>query len=240
MRVMPGVDPTHGRFPTSIRTCSQKARLFGKGIYDIDAFIATTENRFPDNQILSHDLLEGSYVRSGLVSDIHVYESYPSRYFADLSRRHRWIRGDWQIAAWICSFVPGANEKSPRNPISLLSRYKIFDNLRRSDADGFVMVLLLAWLIWPAVGIWTAVVTCVILVPTVTVSLITSMRFSQDVGLLQHVRHSLEMWGRNLTRVVLDLTFLPYMRLCQSRRDHPDIGPDADHPPQHAGVDDSQ
>jgi cyclic beta-1,2-glucan synthetase len=206
-----GVDPYTRAISDVYQDLFSEGSFIGKGIYDIDAFIATTENCFPDNQILSHDLLEGSYVRSGLVSDIHVYESYPSRYMADLSRRHRWIRGDWQIAAWICPFVPGAKGKSQRNPISQLSRYKIFDNLRRSVMPAaLLLVLLLAWLIWPAVGLWTAVVTCVILVPTVTVSLITSMRFSQDVGLLQHLRHSLVMWGKNLTRVVLDLTFLPY------------------------------
>jgi cyclic beta-1,2-glucan synthetase len=206
-----GVDPYTRAISDVYQDLFSEGSFIGKGIYDIDAFIATTENRFPDNQILSHDLLEGSYVRSGLVSDIHVYESYPSRYMADLSRRHRWIRGDWQIAAWTCNFVPAASGKSQRNPISLLSRYKIFDNLRRSSLPtALLLVLLLAWLIWPAVGIWTAVVTCVVLVPTVTVSLITSMRVSQDVELQQHLWHSLEMWGKNLTRVVLDLAFLPF------------------------------
>ena len=209
-----GVDPYTRAISDVYQDLFAEGSFIGKGIYDIDAFIATTENRFPDNQILSHDLLEGSYVRSGLVSDIRVFEKYPSRYLSDISRRHRWIRGDWQIAAWICPRVPGANGKSQRNPISLLSRYKLLDNLRRSVLPtAELLVLLMAWLIWPAVGVWTALVTSIVLVPTVTVSLITSMRLSPDVGLWQHLRHSLEMWGRNLTRVVLDLAFLPYEAL---------------------------
>ena len=206
-----GIDPYTRAISDVYQDLFAEGSFIGKGIYDIDAFIATTENRFPDNQILSHDLLEGCYVRSGLGSDIRVFEKYPSRYMSDISRRHRWIRGDWQIAAWICPLVTGVNGKFQRNPISLLSRYKILDNLRRSLVPtALLLVLLLAWLIWPAVGVWTAVVTCIVLVPTVTVSLVTSMRLSPDVGLLQHLRHSLEMWGKNLTRAVLDLAFLPY------------------------------
>jgi cellobiose phosphorylase len=209
-----GIDPYTRAISDVYQDLFAEGSFIGKGIYDIDAFIATTENRFPDNQILSHDLLEGCYVRSGLVSDIRVFERYPARYLSDMSRRHRWIRGDWQIAAWICPLVPGANGKSQRNPISWLSRYKICDNLRRSVLPTAVLlVLLLAWLIWPAVGVWTAVVTSIVLVPTVTVSLITSMRLSPDVGLWQHLRHSAEMWGKNLTRVAFDLAFLPYEAL---------------------------
>jgi membrane glycosyltransferase len=76
-------------------------------------------NRFPENRILSHDLLEGSYVRCGFASDIQFYEEYPSRYSADIARRHRWVRGDWQIGNWFLPFVPGANRKFNGNPISV-------------------------------------------------------------------------------------------------------------------------
>lgn len=72
--------------------------FIGKGIYDVDAFEAALGERFPDNRILSHDLLEGCYARAGLLSDGLLYEDYPARYAVDVTRRYRWIRGDWQLA----------------------------------------------------------------------------------------------------------------------------------------------
>ena len=77
----------------------QQGSFIGKGIYDVDAFTSALDGCLPDNQILSHDLIEGCYARSGLLSDVQVYEQYPSRYGADVKRRHRWVRGDWQLLA---------------------------------------------------------------------------------------------------------------------------------------------
>jgi len=81
--------------------------FIGKGIYDVDVFEKALTNRFPENRILSHDLLEGAYTRCGFASDVQLYEEYPAGYNIDMQRRHRWIRGDWQIWNWILPFVPG-------------------------------------------------------------------------------------------------------------------------------------
>src|SRR5205807_1149495 len=89
--------------------------------YDVDAFQRALAGRFPENRILSHDLLESVYARCGLVSDVTLYEEYPSRYEIDAVRRHRWIRGDWQILPWLLPRVPGAEARGIRNPISPLS-----------------------------------------------------------------------------------------------------------------------
>jgi hypothetical protein len=40
----------------------------GKGIYEVQTFQKVLEHRFPNNAILSHDLIEGEYARTGLVS----------------------------------------------------------------------------------------------------------------------------------------------------------------------------
>ena len=108
---------------------------------------ARSTGRFPENRILSHDLLEGCYARSGLLSDVQLYEEYPSRYSADVSRRHRWIRGDWQIARWLLPRVPARRRQAgSANPLSRLSQWKIFDNLRRSlVAAALMLLLLLGW-----------------------------------------------------------------------------------------------
>ena len=93
----------------------------GKGIFDLKAYSRILKNEIPENKVLSHDLLEGSYLRCGLASDILIMDGYPTKYLSFMSRLSRWIRGDWQIIGWL------KNKK-----LNALSKYKIFDNLRRS------------------------------------------------------------------------------------------------------------
>ena len=94
----------------------------GKGIYDLKIFNKILKNTIPENKVLSHDLLEGSYLRCGLVTDIMLMDGYPIKYTSYMNRLKRWIRGDWQITDWL----------KKKSPLNLLSKYKIFDNLRRS------------------------------------------------------------------------------------------------------------
>ena len=93
-----GIDPYTRAVSDVYQDIFGEGSFIGKGIYDIDAFEAALNGYLPENKILSHDLIEGCYARSGLISDAHLYEEYPLNYRADVSRRHRWIRGDWQIA----------------------------------------------------------------------------------------------------------------------------------------------
>ncbi|MGB7133341.1 MAG: glycosyl transferase, partial [Candidatus Sulfotelmatobacter sp.] len=102
----------------------------GKGIYEVDAVRRVLDRRFPRNALLSHDLVEGAYARAGLVSDIEIIEDYPSHYSAHNRRKHRWMRGDWQIAEWLRPLVPDESGQRVPNPLSMVSRWKIFDNLR--------------------------------------------------------------------------------------------------------------
>ncbi|HEY5309820.1 MAG TPA: cyclic beta 1-2 glucan synthetase, partial [Casimicrobiaceae bacterium] len=94
----PGIDPYTRAVSDVYQDLLGEGSFVGKGIYDVDAFQRALNDRFPENRILSHDLLEGCYARSGLLSDVQLYEEYPATYRADLSRRRRWIRGDWQLA----------------------------------------------------------------------------------------------------------------------------------------------
>jgi cyclic beta-1,2-glucan synthetase len=120
----------------------------GKGIYEVDTVHGVLDRRFPRNALLSHDLIEGAYARSGLASDIEVIEDYPSHYSAFNRRKHRWLRGDWQIVEWLTARVPDESGARVPNPISLVSRWKILDNLRRSLIEPATFVLLLfGWLV---------------------------------------------------------------------------------------------
>ena len=128
----PGIDPYTRAVSDVYQDVFREGSFIGKGIYDVDAFERALNGRFPENRILSHDLLEGCYARSGLLSDVQLYEEHPSTYAADISRRHRWIRGDWQLLGWLLPLVPGPGKRRLRNPLSVLSLWKLFDNLRRS------------------------------------------------------------------------------------------------------------
>lgn len=140
----------------------------GKGLYEVRTFQQVLDGRFPSNTILSHDLLEGAHARTGLVSDIQVVDHYPSRYAAYARRKHRWVRGDWQIAEWLLSHVPDESGKRVPNPISFVSRWKILDNLRRSVVEPVTFALfLLAWTLFPAQPLyWTLALLAILVVPT--------------------------------------------------------------------------
>ena len=129
----------------------------GKGIYEVRVFQQVLEHRFPCNVILSHDMIEGAYARAGLVSDVEVIDDYPSHTSAYSRRRHRWVRGDWQIIFWLFSRVPDFFGNTVLNPISLISRWKILDNLRRSLTEvATFATLLLVWLLLPNQALyWT-------------------------------------------------------------------------------------
>ncbi|MCC6774094.1 MAG: cyclic beta 1-2 glucan synthetase, partial [Gemmatimonadaceae bacterium] len=127
----PGVDPYTTAVSDVYQDLYGEGSFTGKGIYDVDVFECATRGRFPENTLLSHDLIEGNYARVGLATDITVFDEYPSRYLTYSRRKHRWIRGDWQLLQWLTPRVPGPDGME-RNRLSKLSRWKVFDNLRRS------------------------------------------------------------------------------------------------------------
>lgn len=119
----------------------------GKGIYDIHVFSKVLKNAIPENTVLSHDLLEGCYLRCGLATDIMLMDGYPTKYNSFMNRLSRWTRGDWQIISWLKHRVTSKVGKI-ENPLNCLSKYKIFDNLRRSLLEISVIIVLLSLVIF--------------------------------------------------------------------------------------------
>ncbi len=115
----------------------------GKGIYDVSVFSTVLNDEIPENTVLSHDLLEGSYLRCGLSSDIMLLDGYPANYNSFKARLHRWIRGDWQIVYWLKNTITNRRQNKKQNPLNLLSKYKIFDNLIRSLQEAVVVISLI-------------------------------------------------------------------------------------------------
>ena len=152
-----GVDPYTTAVSDVYQDLFNEGIFTGKGLYDVDAFVAALENRVPENALLSHDLFEGLYARTALVTDVEVVDDYPSSVLAHARRQHRWVRGDWQILWWLLPFVP-SRAGLQRNRLPLLARWKILDNLRRSLLPPAAVVLLvLGWTVLPGNPIvWTA------------------------------------------------------------------------------------
>ncbi|MCX6560203.1 MAG: hypothetical protein NTZ26_06770 [Candidatus Aminicenantes bacterium] len=150
----------------------------GKGIYEVDAFERSLAGRMPENALLSHDLIEGLHGRVGLVTDVVLYEDYPPHYFVYLRRSRRWIRGDWQLLPWLLPRVPSVGRGTIPNDLSLIGRWKILDNLRRSLLAPALLALFLAgWLGLPGSPLgWTLAGGLALAVPVFTDFLLGSMR----------------------------------------------------------------
>ncbi len=154
-----GIDPYTEAISDVYQDLSGEGSYQGKGIYDVRTFSRILSGRFPENWILSHDLIEGAHVRVGLASDIELFDDFPQGYQSYAKRAHRWIRGDWQIAGWIFPSVPLPEGGRGPNPLSPLNRWKIIDNLRRSLLPAAsVLLLLVSWLISPRMGACAALV----------------------------------------------------------------------------------
>ncbi|MEP6926364.1 MAG: glucoamylase family protein [Ginsengibacter sp.] len=206
-----GIDPYTNAVSDVYQDLFQEASFIGKGIYDIDAFEQTLHNRFPDNRILSHDLLEGNFARCGLISDVQLYEEYPSGYIADMQRHHRWVRGDWQIARWLFPFVPSPDKKFRKNTLSPLSVWKLFDNLRRSFVSiSLTLLLLFGWIISPSGQFWTLCVISIIIVPSLITLIWDTYKKPKGILLWQHLKYSIRSASNNLVQHTLYLIFLPY------------------------------
>ena len=114
----------------------------GKGIYDLRVFQQVLKGTFPENLILSHDLIEGCHIRCGLINDVELFDDNPSNYIDDAKRHHRWTRGDWQIIGWLKNRVRNEKGERVKNQVNTIGRWKIFDNLRRSMLSLALVVLI--------------------------------------------------------------------------------------------------
>ena len=192
-----GVDPYTTAVSDVYQDLFGEGIFTGKGIYDIDVFHQVTHKTFPENTILSHDLIEGLYARAGLVTDIELVDGYPASYPAYMRRQHRWVRGDWQLLPWLFK------------PIPFISRWKIFDNLRRSlEAPAQLLLLILAFTVLSGEPlVWVGVIAFSLIQPMVLCML--NRLFVQGTE-RENVSQDLMTM---VTQFVLQFIFLPYQAL---------------------------
>lgn len=177
-----GIDPYAAAVSNTYQDLFGAGSYTGKGIYDVDAFEASLSGRIPENSILSHDLFEGVFARCGLISDVELFEEFPSNYQVASARTHRWVRGDWQLLPWVL----GLNKQ----PISAIDRWKMLDNLRRSfSAPAMVLTLLAAWTIHRApINAWVLFVLLVLAAPAILSVIQGLVPAYRDIALSSHLR----------------------------------------------------
>ena len=150
-----GIDPYVCASSDIYQDVFGEAIFTGKGIYDLEVFQKVLDGTIPENTVLSHDLLEGSYLRAGLVTDVELVDGYPERYNSYALRAHRWVRGDWQIISWLSNKVKNQYGDVVDNPLNRVSKWKLFDNLRRSLTAPVLMLLIFLslWML-PETALW--------------------------------------------------------------------------------------
>jgi cellobiose phosphorylase len=206
-----GVDPYTTAVSDTYQDLFGEGIFTGKGLYDVDAFMASLGDSVPDNALLSHDLFEGLRARVALVSDIELVDDYPTSVLTHARRQHRWIRGDWQIVFWLFPFVPSRRGLT-RNSLPLMARWKIFDNLRRSLVPLALLAMLVAgWTVLPGpLWFWMTAALVVIasqLLPLVGRLLVGPSRSQSFPVFWRNLR---EDTATALGQIVLGLTFLAY------------------------------
>ncbi len=207
----PGVDPYTTAVSDTYQDLFAEGIFTGKGLYDVDAFMASLDDCVPENALLSHDLFEGLHARVALVSDVEFVDEYPSSVLAHARRQHRWIRGDWQILFWLFPFVP-TRHGIKRNTLPLIGRWKILDNLRRSLVTPALLAVLVAgWTVLPGPQwFWTLTALTVIasqLLPLVG-RLLVGPRQSQSLPVFW--RNLQEDAASALAQIALGVTLLAY------------------------------
>ncbi len=212
-----GIDPYTRAVSDVYQDLFGEGSFIGKGIYDVDAFERALHERLPDNHILSHDLLEGCYARAGLLSDVQLYERNPARYGEELGRRHRWMRGDWQLGAWLWRREPalraGQGARAP-NALSYLSQWKLIDNLRRSLVPLASLALLLCgWLLLASPACWSLAVLALYLLPALSAMLLDALRKPEDVSLRQQALFVAQALLRRVMQIAFELACLVFEAL---------------------------
>jgi cyclic beta-1,2-glucan synthetase len=203
-----GIDPYTFAISDPYQDLFGRGIFTGKGIYDITVFDTVLRDRFADNTVLSHDLLEGSFLRAGLVTDITLFDGFPSNYYSFLQRMHRWVRGDWQLLRWFFPYVRNRRGERLRVGLPFITRWQMFDNLRRSLLYPLLLiVLILALLNHPALpGQSTGWI--IVFLTTMAIPLILHFlnSFKQRMMWRWRWRNALGIIGQ----VIVNILMLPY------------------------------
>ncbi|MBS0636940.1 MAG: hypothetical protein JSS12_05475, partial [Verrucomicrobia bacterium] len=200
------IDPYTKAISNVYQDLFKEGTYHGKGIYHIKTFQDILSNRFPDNHILSHDLIEGVFVGVGFASNICLFDIFPKDFLTAEKRQHRWIRGDWQIIDWLLPKVPLQNGQKVHNPLSLINRWKILDNLRRAMMPvGLILLLIYAWTVPTLAASCTALALFVLLLPFIQLCISKLFTYSFSA-----IKSSLIDMKVLILRSIITISLMPF------------------------------
>ncbi|HUP21074.1 MAG TPA: glycosyl transferase, partial [Gemmatimonadota bacterium] len=204
-----GIDPYSAAVSDVYQDLFREGSYVGKGIYDVDAFETALDGRVPENAILSHDLFEGTFARSGSVTDIELFDDFPSDYVTAARRSHRWARGDWQLLPWIFGSGPPRAERATRD-LPLIARWKMLDNLRRTLSPPSTFLLLVTgWALLPVSPLlWTGFVVATITLPAAVPVFAGLLPRHRGISKRAHLRSVMVDALEAATRVGLEVVFI--------------------------------
>ena len=207
-----GIDPYASAVSDVYQDLFEEGSYTGKGIYDLDAFAAAMADRVPENALLSHDLFEGVFARAGLVTDIELFDEFPSNYLVSASRQHRWARGDWQLLPWIVGVARDATGKRGGSSVPRIARWKMIDNLRRTLSAPLTLATLVAAWTLPniAAGPWTWFVVAAVAIPAVLPAVAGLRPRRQGISKRSHARAVGDDIAAAVAHIGLGLTFIAY------------------------------
>ena len=207
-----GIDPYASAVSDVYQDLFREGSYTGKGIYDVDAFAAAMADRVPENALLSHDLFEGTFARAGLVTDVELFDEFPSNYLVSAARQHRWARGDWQLLPWILGRARDATGRRSRSSIPGVARWKMVDNLRRTASAPLTLATLLAAWTLPSVpaGLWTAFVLIAVVIPAALPVVAGLLPRRKGISKRSHLRAVGDDVALAAAHVGLGLTFLAH------------------------------
>jgi cyclic beta-1,2-glucan synthetase len=205
-----GMDPYASAISDVYQDLFREGSFTGKGIYDIDAFEQALAGKVKENSILSHDLLEGIFARAALVTDIELFEEFPSQFEVAAARQHRWARGDWQLLPWIFGRGGTPRTGSQSFHIPAISRWKMLDNLRRTLlAPAMLLTMLVGWLV-PSLSpwTWTRFVLITISIPALLPFLMGLNTRLSGISKRSHIRGIFQDLSIGTSQIALTVTFL--------------------------------
>ena len=207
-----GIDPYASAVSDVYQDLFGEGSYTGKGIYDLEAFEEAVADRAPENSLLSHDLFEGIFARAGLVTDVELFDEFPSHYLVAAARQHRWARGDWQLLPWIVGRALDAQGRKRPGAIPAIGRWKMIDNLRRTlSAPLTVATLLVAWTA-PSVSapMWTGFILAGTLIPALLPVIGGLLPQRRGISKRSHLRAVGADVGLGAAHVGLGWTFLAH------------------------------